>query len=124
MTTRLSLAAVVLVAGILIANPVAAQDVMIPDVSEAGDISADAVQATIAMVESLDGIDDELRTSVLEQLRNAATQIQNRRRPWALPDSDQHFGIGGHWRLAGDCRESQPGGKPAGDLRTEQQGKH
>ena len=78
MTTRLSLAAVALVATFLMAIPVAAQDVTIPDVSEAGELSVDTVQATIGAVESLDGIDEELRASLLRQLRNAATQIQNR----------------------------------------------
>ncbi|MDJ0907377.1 MAG: mechanosensitive ion channel, partial [Woeseiaceae bacterium] len=67
-----------LVATILIAVPVAAQDVMIPDVSEAAAVGIDSVERMIGAVESLDGIDDELRTAVLEQLRNAATQIQNR----------------------------------------------
>jgi potassium efflux system protein len=78
MTTRLSLVAVALVATTLTAIPVAAQDVMIPDVSEAGELSVDTVQATIGAVESVDGIDQELRASLLMQLRNAATQIQNR----------------------------------------------
>jgi potassium efflux system protein len=66
------------VALLLTALPGAAQDVLIPDVSEAGNLSADAIQATIESIDTLEGIDDELRTSVLEQLRNAVTQIQNK----------------------------------------------
>ena len=78
MTTRLSQAMVPIVAALLVALPVAAQDVLIPDASEAGDIGIDTVLATIESVSGLESIDEELRTSVLEQLRNAANQIQNR----------------------------------------------
>jgi potassium efflux system protein len=78
MTTRLSQAATALAALLIAAFPVAAQDVLIPEVSEAGNIGGDTIQTTIESVDSLEAIDDELRTSVLEQLRNAATQIQNR----------------------------------------------
>ena len=78
MTTRLSLAAMTLVAFLLAALPAAAQDVMVPDASEAGEVTADSIQAAIDTTEALDGIDEELRNSVLEQLRNAVTQIRNR----------------------------------------------
>ncbi|MDJ0812437.1 MAG: mechanosensitive ion channel [Woeseiaceae bacterium] len=78
MTTRLSLAAMAIVATLLTTLPVAAQDVLIPDVSDADTVSADTIQATIESVEALESIDDELRNNVMEQLRNAASQIQNR----------------------------------------------
>ena len=78
MTTRISLATMTLVALLLATLPVTAQEVRIPDVSEAGDISAETVQSTISSVEGLENIEDELRASVVEQLRSAATQIQAR----------------------------------------------
>ena len=78
MTTRISLATMTLVALLLATLPVTAQEVLIPDVAEAGDISIEAIQSSVSSVERLESIDDELRSSVLEQLRSAATQIQTR----------------------------------------------
>jgi potassium efflux system protein len=78
MTTRLSQAMIAIVALLLAALPAATQDVLIPDISEAGDVSVDEIQATIESVESRESIAEELRTSVLEQLRTASNQVQSR----------------------------------------------
>jgi potassium efflux system protein len=78
MTTRISLAAMTFVALLMATAPVTAQDVLIPDVSEAGEVTVDTIQAAIDSAEALEAVDEELRASVLEQLRNAATQIGNR----------------------------------------------
>ena len=78
MTTRLSVAATAFVALFLTTIPVAAQDILLPEVSEAANLSTDAIQASIDSVESMEGIDDELRANVIEQLRNAVSQIQSK----------------------------------------------
>ena len=78
MTTRISVATIAVVALLVAALPAAAQDVLIPDLSEAGSVSAESIKGTIESVDAVEGIDDELRASVLEQLRNAANQIQSR----------------------------------------------
>ena len=79
MTNRNLLATIGLVVSLLLLTvPATAQDLAIPDISGAGEVSAETVDGAIAAVEALENIDEELRTSVIEQLQNAATQLQNR----------------------------------------------
>ena len=79
MTKRNLLATIgLVVSSILLTVPATAQELAIPDISVAGDIDAATVNNAIETVEALENIDEELRSSVIEQLQNAATQVQNR----------------------------------------------
>jgi potassium efflux system protein len=63
---------------VLATAPATAQELVIPDISEAREIDAEAVSRTIESVQALENIDEQLRSSVIEQLQNAAMQVQNR----------------------------------------------
>jgi potassium efflux system protein len=58
--------------------PVAAQDVSIPRIAADSSLSIEQIEAAIQSLAAREGISDEMRSSVVEQLRDAQTQIQNR----------------------------------------------
>jgi potassium efflux system protein len=73
-----TLQSTVMVALILASSLTLAQDVALPDLSAATDVTAEQLDAAVEALESTEGLDEQLRTDVAEQLRNARTQVQNR----------------------------------------------
>jgi potassium efflux system protein len=71
-------AAGLIVACFLAALPVAAQDVAIPSIGADGSPSVEQLESAIQSVEAREGLSDEVRASIIDQLRDAQTQIQNR----------------------------------------------
>ena len=49
-----------------------------PDIPSDGLITAEQIEASIAAVETAEGLDEPARTRVIDQLRDAQTQVQNR----------------------------------------------
>jgi potassium efflux system protein len=77
-TTLVTRAAGLMIACLLAALPVAAQDVTIPRIGADGTLSIEQIESAIQSVEARDGLSNELRSSIVEQLRDARTQVQNR----------------------------------------------
>ena len=77
-TTLVTRAAGLVIACLLAALPVAAQDVTIPNIAADGSLSIERIDSAIQSVAAREGISDEIRGSVVEQLRDAQTQVQNR----------------------------------------------
>jgi potassium efflux system protein len=77
-TTIVTRAAGLIVVCLLAALPVAAQDVAIPRIGTDGSPSVEQIESAIQSVEAREGISDEVRASIIDQLRDAQTQIQNR----------------------------------------------
>ena len=77
-TTLVTRATGLMIACLLAALPVAAQDVTIPRIGADGSLSVEQIESAIQSVAAREGFSDELRSSVVEQLRDAQTQIQNR----------------------------------------------
>ena len=77
-TTFITRAAGLIVACFLAALPVAAQDVAIPSIGADGSPSVEQLESAIQSVEAREGLSDEVRASIIDQLRDAQRQIQNR----------------------------------------------
>jgi potassium efflux system protein len=77
-TTLVTRAAGLMVACFLAALPLAAQDVTIPGIGADGSLSIEQIDSAIQSVTAREGFSDELRSSIVTQLRNARTQVQNR----------------------------------------------
>jgi len=77
-TTFVTRAAGLIIACFLAALPVAAQDVAIPRIGADGSPSAEQLESAIQSVEAREGLSDEVRASIIDQLRDAQTQVQNR----------------------------------------------
>jgi len=77
-TTLVIRAAGLMIACLLAALPVAAQDVTIPKIEADGSLSIEQIESAIQSVVAREGFSDELRSSIVEQLRDARTQVQNR----------------------------------------------
>ena len=77
-TTLVTRAAGLMIACLLAALPVAAQDVAIPRIGADGSPSAEQLESAIQSVEAREGLSDEVRASIIDQLRDAQTQVQNR----------------------------------------------
>ena len=58
--------------------PVAAQDVTIPGIAADGSLSIEQIESAIQSIATREEISDEVRSSIVEQLRDAQTQVQNR----------------------------------------------
>lgn len=76
--TFVTRAAGLIVACFLAALPVAAQDVAIPRIGADGGPSTEQLESAIQSVEAREGLSDEIRSSIIDQLRDAQTQVQNR----------------------------------------------
>jgi potassium efflux system protein len=76
-TTIVTRAAGLIVACLLAALPVAAQDVAIPRIGTDGSPSVEQLESAIQSVEAREGLSDEVRASIIDQLRDARTQVQN-----------------------------------------------
>lgn len=63
---------------LLAALPVAAQEVAIPKLATDGILSIEQIESTIQSVAVREGIDDEVRNRIVEQLRDAQAQVRNR----------------------------------------------
>ena len=77
-TTFVTRAAGLIVACFLAALPAAAQDVAIPSIGVDGSLSVNQLESAIQSVQAREGLSDEIRSSVIDQLRDAQTQVQNR----------------------------------------------
>ena len=77
-TTLVTRIAGLVLACLLATLPVAAQDVSIPRIAADSSLSIEQIEAAIQSLAAREGISDEMRSSVVEQLRDAQTQIQNR----------------------------------------------
>jgi potassium efflux system protein len=77
-TTLVTRAAGLVIACLLVTLPVSAQDVTIPKITADGSLSIERIESAIQSVAAREGIDDESRSSIVEQLRDAQTQIKNR----------------------------------------------
>ncbi|MCO4812705.1 MAG: mechanosensitive ion channel [Gammaproteobacteria bacterium] len=77
-TTLVTRAAGLMMACLLAAVPVAAQDVAIPKIATDGSLSIEQIESVIQSIAAREGIDDEVRGRIVEQLRDARTQIGNR----------------------------------------------
>jgi potassium efflux system protein len=67
-----------MMACLLAALPVAAQDVAIPKIATDGSLSIEQIESAIQSIAAREGIDDEVRGRIVELLRDARTQIGNR----------------------------------------------
>jgi len=76
-TTFVTRTAGLIVACFLAALPAAAQDVAIPSIGADGSPSAEQLESAIQSVEAREGLSDEVRRSIIDQLRDAQTQVQN-----------------------------------------------
>ncbi len=65
-----------LIAALLAASPAWAQS-PIPQLAAEGSISAEQIESAIAAVEAREGLGEETRTKVIDQLRDAKAQLQN-----------------------------------------------
>ena len=77
-TTLVTRAAGLVIACLLAALPVAAQDVSIPRVAADGNLSIEQIESAIQSLATREGISDDVRSGIIEQLRDAQTQVQNR----------------------------------------------
>ena len=77
-TTLVTRTAVLVIACLLAALPVAAQDVTIPKIAADGSLGIEQIESAIQSVAAREGISDEIRSSIVEQLRDAQTQVGNR----------------------------------------------
>ena len=77
-TTFVTRTAGLIVACFLAAPPVAAQDVAIPSIGVDGSLTVEQLESAIQSVEAREGLGDEVRSGVIDQLRDAQTQVQNR----------------------------------------------
>ena len=77
-TTLVTRAAGLMIACLLATVPVAAQDVTIPRIAADGSLSIEQIESAIQSIAAREGISDEVRSSIVEQLRDAQTQVQNR----------------------------------------------
>ena len=77
-TTLVTRAAALMIACLLAALPVAAQDVTIPEIAADGSLSIEQIESAIQSVAAREGISDEIRGTVVEQLRDAQTQVRNK----------------------------------------------
>jgi potassium efflux system protein len=77
-TTLVTRAAGLMIACLLAALPVAAQDLTISNIAADGSLSLEQLESAIQSVEASDGISDEIRSSVIDQLSDAQTHVQNR----------------------------------------------
>ena len=79
MNTKLvTRAAGLMIACFLAALPLAAQDVTIPRIGADGSLSIEQIESAIQSVAAREGFSDELRSSIVEQLRDAQAQVRNR----------------------------------------------
>ena len=67
-----------LLVGIFLSSAVAAQDLLISGVAISEDDTAAQIESAIAAVEARKGLNDDVRRRVLEYLRDAEAQLQNR----------------------------------------------
>ena len=72
------LATGILIALILAALPVVGQEFTISGIASDGNVSAEQLESAIKSVEAREGIADEIRGGVIEQLRDAQAQVQNK----------------------------------------------
>ena len=77
-TTLVTRTAGLIIACLLAALPVAAQDASIPGIGADGGPSAEQLESAIQSIEAQEGLDEELSGSIVQQLRNAQAQLQNR----------------------------------------------
>ena len=77
-TTLISVAAGVLIAFLLISLPAAAQELTVSGIAADGTVSVEQLDSAIESVEAREGLDDETRNSIVEQLRDAQAQVRNR----------------------------------------------
>jgi hypothetical protein len=77
-TTLVTRAAGLMMACLLAALPVAAQDVAIPKIATDGSLSIEQIESAIQSIAAREGLDDEVRGRIVELLRDARTQIGNR----------------------------------------------
>jgi potassium efflux system protein len=66
----------ILLACILVSSPVAAQEITVSGVTINGDDAAAQIEAAIKAVEGRQGLDDEIRATLLGLLRDAGAQLQ------------------------------------------------
>jgi potassium efflux system protein len=76
--SRLRLSIVSLAAALLLAAVAFADDSPIPSVSASGEVSAEQIDTAINAVMAREGLTDETRTSIIDRLRDAQAQLQNR----------------------------------------------
>ena len=57
-------------------SPARAESV-VPTLAADGSVSAEQVESAIAAIETRDGLDEETRAKVIDQLRDAQAQLQN-----------------------------------------------
>jgi len=77
--TRLERLATVILAGFLLVSiPAAGQEFSISGVAVDTDVTTEQLEAAIKAVEAREGLDAETRSKVVEQLRDAQLQVQNR----------------------------------------------
>lgn len=67
-----------IVACFFLALPVAAQDVTIPNIGADGSLSVEQLESAIQSVQAREGVSEEVRNSVIDQLQDAQTQVRNR----------------------------------------------
>ena len=77
-TTIVTRIAGLVITFLLAAVPVAAQDVAIPRIAADGSLSIEQIESAIQSVTESKEISDEVRSSVVEHLRGARTQVQNK----------------------------------------------
>ena len=77
-TTLVTRAAGLMIACLLATVPVAAQDVTIPGIAADGSLSIEQIESAIQSIATREEISDEVRSSIVEQLRDAQAQVQNR----------------------------------------------
>jgi potassium efflux system protein len=77
-TTFVTRAAGLIVTCFLVSLPAAAQDVAIPGIGADGSLSIEQIESAIQSIEAREGLSDEIRGSIIDQLRDAQTQVQNR----------------------------------------------
>jgi len=76
-TTLVTRTAGLVIACLLAAVPVVAQDVTIPKVTTEGSPSIEQIESAIQSIGEREGISAEIRSGVVEHLRDARTQVQN-----------------------------------------------
>ena len=77
-TTLVTRTAGLIIACLLAALPVAAQDASIPSIGADGSPSAEQLESAIQSIEARGGLDEELSASIVQQLRSAQAQLQSR----------------------------------------------
>jgi potassium efflux system protein len=75
--TCIHLASLILAMLLLASLPVSGQEFSLSGISADGSASAEQLESAIKAVEAREGLEDETRSKVIEQLRDAQAQIQN-----------------------------------------------